>query len=427
MRKLVGYFLPFLFLIAIVTSCVEVDLNNLLGTSFNSNSPKTSRIKASDLPPGQLYTQLTAARGSISSAGSNTYIARVDINQSHLGKYLFPPTVSPPLFISTTFTYHENFHHAHQYVYINYLNSLYGIQANDQNVDKFTPRGVINYFDSMTAKQEDHFKELRIPSHMTRDMKGNPNVVRDGDIVNSYQKDLFKSYHNTLAIFQDDKNIYVFINGKNFTTRSVKNVTPGQVGIAASKSFTEDLDNNIILTNTYLATDLLALGFYNALNNSIANTNNGVNPFDDTFDVNVSGSLNKNKSRSVGTEFELGSDMTTFQTIDTSVVIKPIQTADLHFPLYINVTYTLILEIETEEFDEEGNLERKHILQKNPDLITTYNKQYYVKSPDTIIQDKFPIEFFESLIFQNIFGKIRATLVSPPKITAYVTGIHSFQ
>ncbi|MDR2338623.1 MAG: hypothetical protein LBF40_00555 [Deltaproteobacteria bacterium] len=414
-------FLPVLFLLSCVDGAGDYLGHSLFPGAYENKKPvqgkSISKLDVQNLGPGQVYTKLSAVQGTLSSAGDNSYYAQADQNVSYdslfsgaghnwvadiyRGKYLFSPQVSTPIFMSMNFTLMDNSCEDLQFVYFDFLDGSFGLQStNNEDLDRrFEYQGAYgdypkNYPDAMPIEPSLSGQTARkIPFTGITSTPLRPN-------------------HNSAAIYQDNQYTYVYINGIFFKQFEHRNPSPGYVGISLDK-YEKVSKNRVRFDNVYLATDRMAYGFANALKNAVDNRNSNIANFKDMFDIKIGGSLNSGKSRIDDNKYQLREIQFNFQTIETSVQIRPVSGAALTYPLYINVTYTLQYSL----INKKDDRIREYVI--------PYEKQYYLESADSVISDKFPLEFIESVASSNVFGKFSRTLTATPKITAYVTGTYS--
>jgi hypothetical protein len=362
-------------------------------------SGKKSKIDLESLSPGRLYTQLSAIKGTLTSAGANSYYAIVDGSQG-IGQYVFSDQVSPPILISTTFTVLENPETDRQYVYIERINGLNGITGGIEDASRYVTYGNTSTINQVPETDEQFWElyENSIEHYRYPRVKNRP-----------LKTDFFMYSTNNLTIYQDDVAVYVFINGQLFDRYDAGSPTAQTVGIWVTKGHESVLKNRVRLDNSYLATDKLAVGFFKALNN--ANIDAPLTG----YDVKLSGGINGGKSRSNDLKFQIAATSYNYQTVDLSVSVKQDPNANLVYPAYINVTYTVV---SNHFLERDGKV--------SSEISTTserYDKQYYVESADTVIRDSFPLEYLESRVVGNILGSFKEYLSEPPSITAFVTGV----
>jgi hypothetical protein len=386
--------------------CVDIKglepLTGLLGSAASSGGGGSRGPKPEKQPPdvpnltdGKLYRNLAAGRGRLAVKDSTTgrvYIypdgGGIEGHEDYktrlsAGEYSFAPVVSEPVFISACYSRVEDDPEMEVQLYFDMIGSF---------ITFVEGSSVYQYKDVATGESSEKMQ---------------------------FNKDNHKKNFDQTSAYQNGKNLMFFENGQFLSSYALKNEpAPSQVGFSyvnnRGRSFASMLDN------TYMATGRMAWGFKEALLDASSNRGKNAANYKSLFNISLSGGINRSKARTGGLKNQVAESKLGYQTIDVKYQISPQLPADVNYPVYINVTFS----IHTKEHREitktllgmgERSLEA--------DWNSSYDRQHVISSPSDVISGVFSIEYRDSAVNSDMSRTIEMYLVDDPEIEVNVTGM----
>jgi hypothetical protein len=223
-------------------------------------------------------------------------------------------------------------------------------------------------------------------------------------------------YPFKITVYQSGDYVAAYINGRLISETKFKGTSPGKIIFSDKQSFHSG--RNLSLSDTFVATGKLAWRLKEVLNQSAEVKATGVNPYADMFDINLSGGINKNKQRRGKNKNEVAEAQVNYQTIDVKAKITLRPGVVLTYPAFVNVTYYYTY---TEQWDVEhyilGHMGKEYVRSRSDD------RQYFLESPTSVIEDTFSLEYAESTVNSDYTNTSKMKIISDPVIDINVTGV----
>jgi hypothetical protein len=229
--------------------------------------------------------------------------------------------------------------------------------------------------------------------------------------------DYFVGGFTNVMVYQNGNYSAAFIDGRL--------VSEGRVGTnndQGTAGFETAMDlhtaHDVTLRNAFVATGRLAWWLMESITDSRKVKDSGANPYESKFDIDLSGGVNKAKSRSINNKNKVAEARTNYQTVDLKVAVRPAADTDLTFPMYVNVTY---------EYSYSQHIKTKHFLLGDieKDVVTreSEDRQYLLESPSSVVQDVYSFEYLLTGINSDMADTVDVRMTSDPVIDVNVTGV----